>query len=247
MPTPQRRQRIHLFQHIQGEGHGGMTAWLNAQQADLSHTHFDEWQDGQPWPCLPDPTTIDLLIIMGGAMSVNDTHTYPWLSLEIDWIRTFIRAGQPTIGLCLGAQLIAQALGAAVTPNRHPEIGWWPVYRQQPTEQHPQHPIFCLPAIITPLSWHHDTFACPAGAIPLAYSAACAQQAYQWGGRVLAFQFHPEMTPESLALFLADDSYKSMINFDYVQTSGQLRAASTEQYTKANDLLCRALDFVTRP
>ena len=111
--------KVHYFQHIAGEGFGSCYDFLKAHQAKITATEFfalpsDTLLEIEALPQIED---VDLLIIMGGEMSVNDEVNYPWLKLEKRWIRRYLSTGKPAIGLCLGGQLIASALGAAV--NRH--------------------------------------------------------------------------------------------------------------------------------
>jgi GMP synthase-like glutamine amidotransferase len=239
--------RLHVFQHIRGEDPLILRHWAAARHAQMTVTAFDDWREGQPLPLLPNIDDVDLLVVMGGAMSVNDVDRYPWLHTEKHWINTFIQAGQPVVGLCLGAQLIASAMGATVRRSLHTEIGWWPIAGLPTDPAGSSASRFRFPPHLTALSWHSDTFDLPQSAVRLAHSAACPQQAYQLGDRVLAFQFHPESTPASLALFLADDGYQDLVIGPYIQTEAQLRSAPIEQYLPANQLLKHALDFVIRP
>ncbi len=233
--------RVHFFQHIKGEGEGSLTDWLAGQPAQVTCTRFFELADDAV-PELPKPDHIDLLIVMGGAMSVNDEARYRWLAPEKQFIHAHIKAGKPVIGLCLGAQLIASSLGASVHRNAHKEIGWWPV--EAVAHVQPEIRLFDFPASITPLSWHGDAFELPEGAVLLAHSAATRHQAFQYGQTVLGFQFHPESTPRNLQLFLEDDGYQDLTPGPYVQTAAQLLAANPAQFEPANQLLVQAVEFV---
>ena len=240
--------RVHYFQHIVGEGLGSPESWLKRHQAVVSVTEFFSLAKGESNIELPHPDDVDLLIIMGGEMSVNDEEIYPWLIAEKQWIRHFIELGKPVVGLCLGGQLIASCLGAVVKKNHVKEIGWWPVKGRSVTSS--THDIFLFPESITALSWHGDTFDLPNGALWLAESDACAHQAFQYGARVLGFQFHPETTPKSLKLFLSDYGYEEMTRdpqFNaYAQTPAQISDVSDADFYPANQLLESALDFVMR-
>lgn len=113
--------RIHYFQHVAFEGLGCIEAWAFEKDYVRTRTKFYETYR------LPEITTIDWLIIMGGPMSVHDEEGHPWLNEEKAFIKQAIEAGKTVIGICLGAQLIANVLGANVYPNRHKEIGWFDV------------------------------------------------------------------------------------------------------------------------
>lgn len=240
--------RVHYFQHITDEGLGSPESWLKRHDAVVTTTEFFTLNTGEASIALPDPDDVDLLIIMGGEMSVNDEDIYPWLITEKNWIRHFIELGKPVIGLCLGGQLIASCLGAIVKKNHVKEIGWWPVRSRKVTPS--THDIFPFPRSITTLSWHGDTFDLPGGAIWLAESEACPNQAYQYGARVLGFQFHPEITPKNLSLFLSDYGYDEMVKDNllttYIQTPAQMADVSSDTFRQANHLLESALDFVRR-
>ncbi len=241
--------RVHIFQHIKDEGQGSPESWLKQRQAIVTTTEFFELAQGDADIALPSPDAMDLLMIMGGAMSVNDEDLYPWLVAEKQWIRHFIELNKPVIGLCLGAQLIASSLGAKVPKNPVTEIGWWPIYRRitNPLDEK----YFQLPRSFTAFSWHSDNFDIPTDAIWLAENSACAHQAFQYGDRVLGFQFHPEMTPQNLKLFLSDNSYHEMTvhlnHNEYVQKPVQMTSQAEGNFREANQLLEQALDYVTRP
>jgi GMP synthase-like glutamine amidotransferase len=146
----------------------------------------------------PLPDDLDMLIVMGGPMNVYDDADHPWLPKEMDLIRACIGAGKMVLGICLGAQLIAVALGGVVTRAPFQEIGWYPV---ELTEAGRRLEVFGdFPDRFTAFHWHGDTFSLPAGATHAAFSAAVPNQAFTFGqGRVVGLQFHLEETPESLA------------------------------------------------
>ncbi len=145
-----------------------------------------------------DPLAPDLLVILGGPIGVYEHETYPFLSAEMDLIRSRLAKKLPTIGICLGAQLLATALGASVYPGTQgKEIGWAPI---QAGTDAALHPFFS--ELLTPdlhiLHWHGDTFDLPANAQHLASTAAYPNQAFAMGQYALGLQFHPEVTAQNL-------------------------------------------------
>jgi len=147
----------------------------------------------------PDPLAYQALIVMGGPMSANDD--LPWIAAEIGCIRRAIDAGRPVLGVCLGAQMIARALGARVYRNPRKEIGWYPIHW---TDTGATDPLFRgLPNPLPVFHWHGETFDLPAGAEWLAYSEACRHQAFRWSSHVYALQFHVEVTPEMIEDWIA--------------------------------------------
>ncbi len=243
--------RVHYFQHIAHEGYGSPEAHLKQKGAQFSRTEFFNVPKGQGVQHLASPLPkhddVDLLIIMGGVMSVNDESIYPWLKQEKEWIRQFIALNKPVIGLCLGSQLIASALGASVTKNKYEEIGWWSVFKVDGAAQHDAtKQIFDFPDDVLALSWHNDTFELPENAVLLAGSAACPHQAYQYKHNVIAFQFHPEITPTNLALFLEEKPDMTNKDGTYIQSFDELTHTSPDTFKPANDLLNRSIDFVLK-
>ena len=157
--------------------------------ADLTISHLYR---GDPLPALAD---FDMLAVMGGPMSVNDEAQLPWLTPEIALVRDAIAAGKIVLGVCLGAQIIAKALGAKVYAAKQKEIGWFEVKRTEAA-----HPILDgLPAAFTAFHWHGETFDLPAGAVCLLETDSTPNQAFAIGSHVLGLQFHMEATPASVA------------------------------------------------
>ena len=181
--------RVHTLQHVPFEGLASIRAWLEARSAKLSSSRL--FEDAR----LPGLRDFDWLIVLGGPMSVNDEAIHPWLRAEKDFVAEAIAASKCVLGICLGAQLIANACGAKVFPNREREIGW---FRVEPTPEASASPFAALfAAPIEAFHWHGETFELPAGATHLARSAACEHQAFSLGERVLGLQFHLETTAEA--------------------------------------------------
>lgn len=179
--------RVHVVQHVDFEGPGAIASWLD------THGHQTEIlrpYAGQP---LPDAGDVDWLIVMGGPMGVRDDASLPWLTGEKRFLRACLDADAAVLGICLGAQLIADALGAAVYANGDKEIGWLPI------EAVDEAGVALVPAGGVALHWHGDTFDLPPGARHLVRSAACRHQAFDCGPRVVGLQYHLEMQPAGLA------------------------------------------------
>jgi GMP synthase (glutamine-hydrolysing) len=136
----------------------------------------------------------DLLVVLGGPIGVYESDRYPFLDREIEWLRARLAACRPTLGICLGSQLMAAALGARVYPSGIKEIGWAPL------ELTPAGRSSCLAHVADTavLHWHGDTFDLPAGATLLASTPACRNQAFSAGTHALALQFHAEVSGSAL-------------------------------------------------
>jgi GMP synthase-like glutamine amidotransferase len=225
---------VQVLQHVPFEGLGSIEAWLSQAGAVVHHTRF--YQSAE----LPDPGSIDFVIAMGGPMSVNDEQDYPWLKAEKAFIREAVERGRAVLGVCLGAQMIASALGARVFANAHKEIGWFPV---QAVSQDAD--AFGFPPQATVFHWHGETFDLPPGAVHLASSAGCRNQAFQIGSNVIGLQFHLETTPET-ADQLIRHCRAELVAGEYVQTEQILRAAPADAYRGINRLMNDVLAYITR-
>jgi len=219
--------RAHVFQHAPFEDTANLGAWLRARGASLSTSRL--WLGD----ALPQPASFDWLIVMGGAMNADEEARYPWLASEKRAIERAIAAHKRVVGICLGSQLIARVLGAKVTRNRDSEIGWFPIERAEGAEGSAVGRA--LPARAEVFHWHGDTFALPAGAVQLARSAACEQQGFVYDERVLALQFHPEMTPDSVRGF-AEGGADELVPGRFIQTPEQM-LADPQRFVRLEALL----------
>jgi GMP synthase (glutamine-hydrolysing) len=181
---------IQVFQHISFEGPAFIEEIAGSNSYDLHICRFDEGE-------LPVPATdYDMLIIMGGPMNIHDESDFPWLTLEKKAIEQAIKSDKLIFGFCLGAQLIADVLGAKVYKNKEKEIGWYPVSRIEPGVGNPA--LQFLPDIATVFHWHGETFDIPKNATRLYRSDATENQAFLYESNVLALQFHIEMLRPSI-------------------------------------------------
>ncbi len=226
---------VHVLQHVPFEGIGSIEPWLLSHGAVIGRTRFFE----KDWS-LPDIESLDLLIAMGGPMSVNDETELPWLDHEKQFIRAAIRQGVAVLGVCLGAQLIVSALGARVFRAPQREIGWFDIAAVPGPAD-----TFRFPDAMTVFHWHGETFDLPAGAIRLAQSAACANQAFQIGANVIGLQFHLETTPES-ACAIITHCRDELAKGEFVQSEATIRAAPPAAYARINEVMNGVLDHLTR-
>ena len=187
-------------------------------------------------PALDD---IDLLVVMGGPMSVNDEADLTWLAAEKAFIRQALTADKRVLGVCLGAQLIASALGQRVYLGAEKEIGWLPIYGNT----HLNGAAFHFPDQIDVLHWHGETFDLPAGAVLLASSEVCRHQAFQLGHSVIGLQFHLEANRALLDAFVTADA-ASLVPAGQVQSAEQILAVPQDTLDATAALLERLLDYL---
>jgi GMP synthase-like glutamine amidotransferase len=223
---------IHYLQHAAGEGPGQIAQWAAAKGHKLAGTH---WYRGD---ATPDPAGIDLLVIMGGGMNIYEHGKHPWLVPEKGLIAEVIGQGKPVLGICLGAQLIADVMGGKVHKNPKLEIGWFPVEFLEAVHRHPFFAHF--PEGVMTLHWHEDTFDLPAGATLLAKSEACAHQAFVCKEKVVGLQFHAEVRPEDVRVFVKGET-GPLPEGEYVQTLEEILAGDLYM-PKVHKLLNGLLD-----
>lgn len=211
--------RIHHLQHVPFEDLGSMQVYFTQRGDQLSATHLYQADN------LPALNDFDVLIVMGGPMGVADTEQYPWLAAEKRFIAEVIQANKPILGICLGAQLLAEALGAQITPNPHREIGWFPITRNPELNDHPL--ASALPTNLDVFHWHGDTFSMPPNAQHLASSAACQNQGFIVENRIIGLQFHLETTLTTAAA-LIDNCREDLDGSQYVQTEAEMLVDSSK-------------------
>jgi GMP synthase (glutamine-hydrolysing) len=187
---------ITVVRHVPFEHLGRIAPALH--RAGISYEYFDLFAGAAP----PEAATSPALILMGGPMSANDDQEY--LRAELGLIEAAVRAGRPVLGICLGAQLIAKALGARVFRNPVKEIGWFPLHFTEAAAGDPLLAGLRNPSTV--LQWHGETFDLPAGTTHLASSDRCRNQAFRHGSQVYGFQFHLETTPDMIADWIGQDA-----------------------------------------
>ena len=227
--------RVYVLQHVPFEELGNIQPWLTQQNAEV---HYCRLYAKDP---LPDVNETDLLIVLGGPMSVNDESHYPWLVAEKAFLAQAIAAEKPIVGICLGAQLIASCQGARIYSNYAKEIGWFDI-----TAVAASGDVLPLPATMHVFHWHGETFELPAKAVLLASSVACNNQIFQLGQRVIGLQCHLETTADnarSMVLHCADE----LTGGSFIQEADTILAASAAQYQQLSQLMTQVLEYVTRP
>lgn len=226
--------RIHYLQHVPFEGLGYVHEWSQDQGHTLSATAL--FADHS----LPDPTDFDWLVVMGGPMGVYDTATYPWLAQETRFISQSIRQRKKVLGICLGAQLIAKSLGADVYPNQNKEIGWHRVTRSVAAEEAGCQSLF--PESFYAFHWHGDTYDLPEGAVHLAQSQACRQQAFFYPPGTLGLQFHLESTSESISALIRNCK-DELVPAPYIQSQAQIQS-HRNLVRPSNNIMRNVLNFI---
>ena len=225
--------KVLIVKHAPFEREGNMAAWLQRKQAEIVYLNLYESA------VFPDPKAFDLIVLLGGPMSVNDEQIYPWLVPEKQFVKEALSLNMPILGLCLGGQLIANVLGAAVTLNRETEIGWHTVSNNTSNKN-----LFQFPNQIPIFNWHSETFALPKGAEPLIKSQACQNQGFQYGDKVIGLQCHPEVTAEIIQDWI-DEIGEQMTQGDFVQTPEQIFADAEVNIAQAQMQLEKMLEFIT--
>lgn len=224
--------KTHIIQHVAFEGPGAIGQW--ARERGHSVTTTEQFSGGR----LPSVDEFDFLVVMGGPMSANDDAQFAWLAGEKQLIAEAIRQKKVILGVCLGAQIIAQVVGERIYRNPEKEIGWFPV---RLTQGAAGSRLFAgLPKEMAVLHWHGETFDLPQGAVHLAESDHCRNQAFELDGRVLGLQFHLEVKPDGLEKLIAN-SAADLEPGVAVQTVPEMRASAHLAQT-LRPALCKILD-----
>ncbi|MCL1630718.1 type 1 glutamine amidotransferase [Sporolactobacillus sp. CPB3-1] len=204
---------LHYFQHVSFETPGFVANWCEKRGHKFTGTLFFEEK-----PDVPDLSDIDLLVVMGGPMNIDEETVYPWLRQEKQWICEAVERRIPVLGICLGAQLLASALGARVFPGKEKEIGWYPITWMNQSE-----PIFLkMPEKMTVFHWHGDTFDLPDGASHMAFSKACSNQAFVYHQKFVGLQFHLEVDEKNIRKMIEHGRDELMLGGRFVQGISEL-------------------------
>lgn len=217
--------RYWVLQHAEFETPGVLLDLISANGDPLRTTGLYR---NDPMPSTAD---FDALIVMGGPMSIHDETEYAWLRAEKELIRAAIAEGKKVLGICLGAQLIAAVCGARVYQNPVKEIGWWPVRWEEGAGR----AVGAQGAVETIVfHWHGETFGLPEGAVRLASTEACINQAFRLGDRVLGIQFHPEVTPEIIRGMVEHEGWE-LVDAPFVQSREEILGGAAENFGKDED------------
>lgn len=219
--------RIHYLQHVPFEGLASIETWAKSNENVLSSTQF--YQDES----LPNVEDFDFLVVMGGPMNIYEENKYSWLIQEKKFIEQALKHDKIILGICLGSQLIADVLGAKVFSNPEPEIGWFPI--ELTAEAQTSNILKVLPKQLTVFHWHGDTFELPQGAIRMASSEGCQNQAFIYGEKVIGLQCHLEATKSSVQK-LIEHGADELVEGKYIQKSKEMLSRA-DNFQKINDAM----------
>ncbi len=228
--------RIHFIQHVPFEGIGAIAQWAAARGHEVTGTPVY-------LEAFPHPGEFEMLVVMGGPMSIHQEREFPWLAQEKRFIRAAIDDGKRVLGICLGAQLLADALGGEVMRGPEPEIGWYPV---ELTDEGRASTVFgVLPARFEALHWHGDTFIIPPGAVLTAGSALTPHQCFEYdAGRVVALQFHLEATVDSWRGLAQECAGELEESGDWISSADEMLEGAG-RFEAGNRMLFDLLDAMT--
>jgi GMP synthase (glutamine-hydrolysing) len=237
--------RLMVFQHVAAEPLGTLHARIRARGHRIRFHNFQRHPEAQP--------NIDRyhgLIVLGGPMNVDEQHRYPHLKTELLAIEAALRQGKPVLGICLGAQLLAHVLGAPVGRHSQHEIGWYDLIT---TEHGRADPVLGPIGERAPVfQWHGCTFGLPAGAVQLARTETCEQQAFRFGQNAYGFQFHLEADAAMIERWLHLPAYRDELAAAGIGHDEHSIRAATATLMEATQPLAEAtfnrfLDLVGRP
>ncbi len=201
--------KIHAIQHHPAENLGFVAKWIeqNCCELSLTHAYADE--------TMPSPQNFDALILLGAPMGVYEEPDHPWMTKEKRLIESALKDNKKILGICFGSQILANVLGAKVYPHHQKEIGWFPI---ELTPDGMNSPLSHLgPEPFMAFHWHGDTFELPPQAKHLAFSSACANQAFSCGENILGLQFHPEISEEIIQNMAHDEKAELLLGTPFVQ------------------------------
>lgn len=225
--------RVHCIQHVKFEVPGTITEWIEKKNHSFSTTDLYENEN------FPEIDTFDLLIVMGGPMNIYEYEKYPWLKREKAFLEKTIGDGKTVLGICLGAQLLADALNAKVFKNQYKEIGWFPVsvFREGESEI----PFLeGIPDKFIAFHWHGDTFDLPEGAGLLFESKACKNQGFIYENRVIGLQFHLEMNEQTIRNVI-ENCRDELVEGKYIQKEEEMLDRA-ELFKESKKLMFRLMD-----
>ncbi len=219
---------LHYIQHVSFEDPGYILDWAQKLNFSISSTKLYAGEK------LPDRLDTDLLVVMGGPMNIYEYDTYPWLKYEKEFLENAIEKGTKILGICLGAQLLADVLGARVTQGVHKEIGWFPI--QKTLGAKTDHLFKDFPDNLTAMHWHGDIFDIPQNALSLFTSDACANQGFIYNDTVIGFQFHIETTGSSLDALLSHCG-NELVDGAFIQEKEVIVSGALSHINKANNVI----------
>ncbi|QNB46364.1 amidotransferase [Thermanaerosceptrum fracticalcis] len=226
--------RIHYLEHVPFEKLGNIEKWAGQKKYSVTKTAL-YLDDG-----LPPVEAFDWLIVMGGPMNIYEEGKYPWLAREKKFIAEAIAEGKVVLGICLGAQLIADVLGSGVYKNEFKEIGWFPI---QLTEKAGSIPLLKgLPPVFKAFHWHGDTFSLPEGCTNIAESAGCKNQGFIYKDRVIGLQFHLESTLQGIQDLIANCG-EELVEGRFIQQAGEI-LSQVHYLDEMETILYRLLDNI---
>ena len=224
--------RAHCIMNIPFEGPGYISDWM--VQRGVSMRIWKLYEN----PAVPRAEDVDLLVVMGGPMNIYEEDKYPYLVGEKELIKACIRQHKKVLGICLGAQLIADALDRKVFRNNEKEIGWFQLVLEK--DARGNEILSAFPETIIPFHWHGETFDLPEGAALLGSSEACQNQGFIYEDHVLALQFHLEITAQIIEGLLAHVS-DELTKDPYVNSIQEIRKG-LEHCPANREILFHTLD-----